>query len=199
MKDMRLVEERILKEGVVLDGDVLKVDSFLNHQLDPVWLQAVGNEFARYFSSREITKIMTIESSGIAPAVFAGAAMNVPVIFARKQRSVTLSDNVYSTSVYSFTKKSVSELAVSKSYLGSADHVLLIDDFLANGQAAKGLIELCKLSGATIGGAGIVIEKAFQKGRNVFEKEQIEVYSLARIRAFENGVVKFAADQIDRD
>lgn len=192
---MKLLEERILKDGVVLGDNVLKVDNFLNHQIDPVLMQAIGNEFAELFKGRGINKIITIESSGIAPAVFAGLAMGVPVVFARKHKSLTLVDNMYSASVYSFTKNVTNEIAVSKSFLDSSDNVLLIDDFLANGQAAIGLLEICEKAGAKVSGMGIVIEKSFQKGRQIVEESGIEIVSLARIAAFEDGVVKFVPQE----
>ncbi|MFS7389820.1 xanthine phosphoribosyltransferase [Carnobacterium maltaromaticum] len=192
---MKLLEERILKDGVVLGDNVLKVDNFLNHQIDPVLMQAIGNEFAELFKGRGINKIITIESSGIAPAVFAGLAMGVPVVFARKHKSLTLVDNMYSASVYSFTKNVTNEIAVSKSFLDSSDNVLLIDDFLANGQAAIGLLEICEKAGAKVSGMGIVIEKSFQKGRQIVEESGIEIVSLARIAAFEDGIVKFVPQE----
>lgn len=192
---MKLLEERILKDGVVLGDNVLKVDNFLNHQIDPVLMQAIGNEFAELFKGRGINKIITIESSGIAPAVFAGLALGVPVVFARKHKSLTLVDNMYSASVYSFTKNVTNEIAVSKSFLDSSDNVLLIDDFLANGQAAIGLLEICEKAGAKVSGMGIVIEKSFQKGRQIVEESGIEIASLARIAAFEDGVVKFVPQE----
>lgn len=188
---MKELEERILKDGVVLGGEVLKVDNFLNHQIDPKLMQAIGNEFADYFSDKGITRIVTIESSGIAPAVFAGLALGVPVVFARKQKSLTLTDELYSTEVHSFTKNATSTIVISKKFLDKTDRVLLIDDFLANGQAAKGLIRLCKAANAQVMGVGIVIEKTFQIGRQLLEEENYDVYSLARIRAFEEGQVKF--------
>ena len=180
---------------MVLGYNVLKVDNFLNHQIDPVLMQAIGNEFAELFKGRGINKIITIESSGIAPAVFAGLAMGVPVIFARKHKSLTLVDNMYSASVYSFTKNVTNEIAVSKSFLDSSDNVLLIDDFLANGQAAIGLLEICEKAGAKVSGMGIVIEKSFQKGRQIVEESGIEIASLARIAAFEDGIVKFVPQE----
>lgn len=192
---MKLLEERILKDGVVLGDNVLKVDNFLNHQIDPVLMQAIGNEFAELFKGRGINKIITIESSGIAPAVFAGLAMGVPVVFARKHKSLTLVDNMYSASVYSFTKNVTNEIAVSKSFLDSSDNVLLIDDFLANGQATIGLLEICEKAGAKVSGMGIVIEKSFQKGRQIVEESGIEIVSLARIAAFEDGIVKFVPQE----
>ena len=191
---MKELEERILKDGNVLGGEVLKVDNFLNHQIDPKLMQSIGNEFATHFANKGITRIVTIESSGIAPAVFAGLALGVPVVFARKQKSLTLTDDLYSTDVYSFTKKSTSTIVISKKFLEKTDRILLIDDFLANGQAAKGLIKLCNEAQAEVVGIGIVIEKSFQIGRELLEEENYDVYSLARIRAFEEGQVKFVEE-----
>ncbi|MGB7460578.1 MAG: xanthine phosphoribosyltransferase [Carnobacterium jeotgali] len=191
---MKELEERILKDGNVLEGEVLKVDNFLNHQIDPKLMQSIGNEFAKHYADKGITRIVTIESSGIAPAVFAGLALGVPVVFARKQKSLTLTDDLYSTDVYSFTKKSTSTIVISKKFLEKTDRILLIDDFLANGQAAKGLIKLCNEAQAEVVGIGIVIEKSFQIGRELLEEENYEVYSLARIRAFEEGQVKFVEE-----
>jgi xanthine phosphoribosyltransferase len=192
---MKLLEERILKDGVVLGEDVLKVDNFLNHQIDPVLMQALGNEFARYFADKGITKILTVETSGIAPAVFAGLTLGIPVVFARKHKSLTLIDNLYTTSVYSFTKNITNTITISRNYLNATDKVLIIDDFLANGQAAKGLIEICRQADAAIVGIGMVIEKSFQPGRKDLEALGFDILSLARIRAFENGVVKFVEEE----
>lgn len=191
---MKELKERILRDGNVLGGEVLKVDNFLNHQIDPKLMQSIGNEFAKHYANKGITRIVTIESSGIAPAVFAGLALGVPVVFARKKKSLTLTDDLYSTDVYSFTKKSTSTIVISKKFLEKTDRILLIDDFLANGQAAKGLIKLCQEAQATVVGIGIVIEKSFQVGRQLLEEENYDVYSLARIRAFEEGQVKFVEE-----
>ncbi|MGY3777641.1 xanthine phosphoribosyltransferase [Isobaculum melis] len=188
---MKELKERILIDGEILGDDVLKVDRFLNHQIDPQLMQAIGNEFATRFKAEPITKIVTIESSGIAPAVFAGLKLNVPVVFARKHKSVTLGDNLYCASVYSFTKGVTNNIVVAKNFIEANDHILLIDDFLANGEAAMGLMEICYQAGASIAGIGIVIEKSFQPGREKIEKTGIQVESLARIKAFENGTVTF--------
>lgn len=188
---MKLLEERVLKDGIVLGDNVLKVDNFLNHQIDPVLMQQLGDEFARYFADKKITKILTVETSGIVPAVFTGLALGVKVVFARKQKSLTMKDNLYSATVYSFTKDVTNEITISKQYLDENDHVLIIDDFLANGQATNGLMEICKQAGAEIAGVGIVIEKSFQKGRKILEEQGMDVYSLARIKSFENGTVQF--------
>lgn len=188
---MKQLKERILTDGVILGNDVLKVDRFLNHQIDPQLMQAIGDEFVERFKEEPITKIITIEASGIAPSVFAGLKMNVPVVFARKHKSVTLGDNLYCASVHSFTKGVTNNIVVAKNFIEATDHVLLIDDFLANGEAALGLMEICHQAGASIAGVGIVIEKSFQPGRRKIEKTGIRVESLARIKAFENGTVTF--------
>lgn len=188
---MKLLEEHIKNRGTVLPGNVLKVDSFLNHQIDPVLMQAVGKEFANRFANRGITKIVTIESSGIAPAVFAGLELGVPVVFARKKKSLTLTENLYTSSVYSFTKQETNDISVSKNFLGKADKILLIDDFLANGQAVLGLLEVAEQAEAEVVGIGIVIEKSFQQGRALLEKAGYPIYSLARIASLENEQIRF--------
>ena len=188
---MRLLEDRIKKDGQVLGEDVLKVDNFLNHQVDPELMAAMGEEFKRLFEGAPITKILTVESSGIAPAVFAGLAVHVPVVFARKHKSLTLQDNMYSATVYSYTKKVNNHISISKKFLNENDRVLVIDDFLANGQAVEGLLEIIDQAGAQLEGVGIVIEKTFQKGRELLDQRGIHVESLARIAAFEQGEVVF--------
>ncbi len=191
---MKLLEEAIREKGTVLPGNVLKVDAFLNHQIDPALMQKLGAKFAEHFTSKGITKIVTIESSGIAPAVFAGLALGVPVVFARKKKSVTLKDNLYSASVYSYTKQETSDISVSKSFLTSDDTILIIDDFLANGQAALGLLEIAEEAQAAVAGIGIVIEKSFQQGRKLLQETGVEVYSLARIASLENETIQFVRE-----
>ncbi|WP_439442789.1 xanthine phosphoribosyltransferase [Listeria aquatica] len=191
---MKLLEEAIQEKGTVLPGNVLKVDAFLNHQIDPALMQKLGKEFAEHFAQEGITKIVTIESSGIAPAVFAGLALGVPVVFARKKKSVTLKDNLYSASVYSYTKQETSDISISKSFLTSEDTILIIDDFLANGQAALGLLEIAREASATVAGIGIVIEKSFQQGRKLLQETGVEVYSLARIASLENETIQFVRE-----
>lgn len=188
---MKELEERIKKDGRVIGKDVLKVDSFLNHQIDPVLMEKMGEEFYKHFKDAGVTKILTVESSGIAPAVMAGLNFKVPVVFARKHKSVTLKDDLYTSEVYSFTKKTSNHISISKKYLSSDDNVLIIDDFLANGQAVNGLSDIIDAADANLVGIGIVIEKSFQKGRQLIDKEKIPVYSLARIKAFEDGQVVF--------
>lgn len=191
---MKILEDKIRESGTVLDGGILKVDSFLNHQIDPLLMQAIGNEFARLFEAEGVTKILTMEASGIAPAVFAGLALNVPVVFGRKNKSLTLRDNMYTTSVYSYTKQVSNEISVSKDFLSSRDKVLIIDDFLANGQAVTGLLSICRQANAQVLGVGIVIEKSFQKGRVWLEESGVRIESLARIASLENNAVQFVGE-----
>lgn len=191
---MQLLENYIREKGTVLEGNVLKVDSFLNHQIDPELMDKMGEAFAERFREAGITKIVTIESSGIAPAVFAGLKLGVPVIFARKKKSVTLTDNLYTSTVYSYTKKESNEIAVSKAFLEADDRLLLIDDFLANGQAVIGLLEIAEMSGAEVVGIGIVIEKSFQQGRALVEKTGVPIYSLARIASLSDKGIEFVRE-----
>lgn len=158
------LEQKILTEGIVLSDQVLKVDAFLNHQIDPVLMQQIGKEFAARFKDAGITKIITIEASGIAPAIMAGLELGVPVIFARKYQSLTLK-TIYTAKVFSFTKQTESTIAISNKHINSSDKALVIDDFLANGQAALGLIDLIHQANAEVVGVGIVIEKSFQPGK----------------------------------
>ncbi len=191
---MYALEQKILAEGIVLSEEVLKVDSFLNHQIDPVMMQQVGQEFARLFKDAGITKIITIEASGIAPAVMAGLELGVPVIFARKYQSLTLKDDLYRSKVFSFTKQIESTIAISKKHINATDKVLVIDDFLANGQAALGLADLIHQAEATVIGIGIVIEKSFQPGREFLIDKGYRVESLARVKSLANGTVEFVRD-----
>ncbi|HDR4870893.1 MULTISPECIES: xanthine phosphoribosyltransferase [Bacillus cereus group] len=188
---MKVLQEKILNEGKVLSGDVLKVDAFLNHQIDPVLMQEIGKEFAKRFKEENITKIVTIESSGIAPAVMAALELGVKVIFARKRKSLTLQDNMYVANVYSFTKQETNEISLSRNHIDENDRVLIIDDFLANGQAALGLMSLVEQAGASIAGMGIVIEKAFQDGGKKLREQGVRVESLAEIASLDNGTVAF--------
>jgi xanthine phosphoribosyltransferase len=188
------LEQKILSEGIVLSDQVLKVDSFLNHQIDPVMMQLIGQEFARLFKDAGITKIITIEASGIAPAVMAGLELGVPVIFARKYQSLTLKDDLYRSKVFSFTKQVESTIAISKKHIAATDKVLVIDDFLANGQAALGLADLIHQAEAEVVGIGIVIEKSFQPGRDLLLEKGYRVESLARVKSLTNGTVEFVRD-----
>lgn len=191
---MHALEQKILAEGIVLSEEVLKVDSFLNHQIDPVMMQQIGQEFARLFKDAGITKIITIEASGIAPAVMAGLELGVPVIFARKYQSLTLKDDLYRSKVFSFTKQIESTIAISNKHISSSDKVLVIDDFLANGQAALGLADLIHQAQAEVVGIGIVIEKSFQPGRDLLLEKGYRVESLARVKSLANGTVEFVRD-----
>ncbi|EJQ52287.1 xanthine phosphoribosyltransferase [Bacillus cereus BAG6X1-2] len=192
---MKVLQEKILNEGKVLSGDVLKVDAFLNHQIDPVLMQEIGKEFAKRFKEDNITKIVTIESSGIAPAVMAALELGVKVIFARKRKSLTLQDNMYVAKVYSFTKQETNEISLSRTHIDESDRVLIIDDFLANGQAALGLMSLVEQAGASIAGIGIVIEKAFQDGGKKLREQGVRVESLAEIASLDNGTVTFVQQE----
>lgn len=189
---MRQLKDKIVQEGSVLSDTVLKVDSFLNHQIDPFLMKEVGDEFAKRFEGTGITRILTIESSGIAPAVMAGLKLNVPVVFARKRKSLTLQDNLYVAEVHSFTKNITSEICVAKNYIHEDDRILIIDDFLANGQAVLGLMEMVNQAGARCVGAGIVIEKGFQDGGELLRKSGLRVESLAIVKSLENQTVTFA-------
>jgi xanthine phosphoribosyltransferase len=193
---MRLLEEKIKTDGRVISENVLKVDSFLNHQVDPSLMNEIGKEFAAIFSNEEITKIVTIESSGIAPAVMAGLHMNVPVIFARKRKSLTLYEGLLSASVHSFTKNETNDISISKKYLNENDKILIIDDFLANGQAALGLVDLVQQANAKVVGIGIVIEKSFQPGAQKLKELGLRVESLARIESLSNGEVLFINEKV---
>lgn len=189
---MDLLKEKIAQEGKVLSDTVLKVDSFLNHQIDPLLMREIGEEFANRFKDVVITKILTIESSGIAPATMLGLTIGAEVVFARKKKSLTLSGNLYTSQVYSFTKQETNEISVSKDFLSPDDNVLIIDDFLANGEAVKGLLDIAKQAGCKIVGVGIVIEKGFQNGGKALREQGIRVESLAIIKSLKNNTIEFA-------
>ena len=191
---MHALEQKILSEGIVLSDQVLKVDAFLNHQIDPVMMQLIGKEFARRFKDAGITKIITIEASGIAPAIMTGLELGVSVIFARKYQSLTLKDELYRSKVFSFTKQTESTIAISNKHISSLDKVLVIDDFLANGQAALGLIDLIHQAKAEVVGVGIVIEKSFQPGRDILLEKGYRIESLARVKSLAKGTVEFVRD-----
>lgn len=188
---MKLLEDKIRNEGQALSETVLKVDSFINHQVDPVLMSEIGKTFAAYYKDKGITKVFTIESSGIAPAVYTAQELGVPMVILKKQTSKTLSGEVYQTNITSFTKGTSYELTLSKSYIHSDDNVLVIDDFLANGEAANGATNLVKMAGAKTAGIAILIEKAFQRGRARLEKNGYEVRSLARISKLGRGLIEF--------
>ena len=192
---MKQLEEKILAEGIVLSDAVLKVDSFINHQMDPMLMKEMGKEFVRRFRDKKITKVLTIESSGIAPAIMTALELEVPMIFARKRKSLTLKEGLITAKVYSFTKKEENEITVAAKFFNEDDQILIIDDFLANGQAALGLMEIVKQAGATVAGIGIVIEKSFQDGRQRLDDLGVQVESLARIASLENGIVEFVKEE----
>ena len=187
---MKLLEERIRRDGKIYEGGVLKVDSFLNHQIDVKLYQEIGKEFFRLFGDCGVTKILTIEASGIGIACVTAEFFNVPVIFAKKSKTKNIAGDVYSSKVESFTHGKVYDIIVSKEFLKAGDRVLLIDDFLANGSALEGLIKLVEDAGATVVGAGICVEKAFQPGGELIRNMGIRVESLARIKSMsvEGGV-----------
>jgi xanthine phosphoribosyltransferase len=192
---MDLLKKKISEEGVVLSDSVLKVDSFLNHGVDPQLMDAIGEEFAERYGDQSITKVLTIESSGIAPGLMAALKLGVPMIFARKRQSLTQSEGLITSKVYSFTKKEENTISVSGKYIHKGDKVLIIDDFLANGQAALGLIELAEIAGAEVAGVGIVIEKSFQDGGRILRQKGFRVDSLAQIESLEAGRIRFKEDK----
>lgn len=178
---MKLLEERIKKDGIIKEGNVLKVDSFLNHQMDIDLFNEMGKEFKRLFADKPINKILTIEASGIGIACVVAQHFGVPVVFAKKTQSINIDGEVYSTKIESFTHKKVYDVIVSKKYIGPEDHILIIDDFLANGCAMEGLIDLVQSAGATVEGIGIVIEKGRQKGGDMIRSKGLHLESLAII------------------
>lgn len=188
---MRELEERIRRDGIVEDGSVLKVDGFLNHQMDVELFAAMGREWARLFAGERVNKILTIEASGIGIACVAAQEFGVPVVFAKKSRTKNIAGDVYHVEVPSFTHGGVSDVIVSKRFLLPTDRLLLIDDFLANGAALEGLIDLAAQAGAAVVGAGIAIEKAFQPGGDRVRAKGVRVESLARIKAMGQEWVEF--------
>lgn len=183
---MKLLEERIRKDGTVKAGNVLKVDSFLNHQMDIDLFNEMGKEWARLFADRKITKILTVEASGIGIACVAAQHFHVPVVFAKKSQSVNIDGEVYSTKIESFTHKRVYDVIVSKKFLHPEDHILIIDDFLANGCALEGLIDIVNKAGVSVEGVGIAVEKGFQKGGDLIRSKGIRVESLAIVESMDD-------------
>ena len=189
---MDLLKETITRDGVVINDHVLKVDSFLNHQVDTKLMDLIGEEFANYFKNKNITKVVTIESSGIAPAYATALRLNVPLIIFKKQSSAILdTETTIQTPVHSFTKNTDYTLMASKKYLSETDNILIIDDFLANGQAVMGAYRILKEAGSSVAGVGIVIEKSFQDGRKKLEDLGLDVYSLARISKISSNGIEF--------
>lgn len=183
--NMELLKQRILKDGIVGQGGVLKVDCFLNHQVDVALMDAVAAEFCEIFKDKQINKVLTVESSGIAVACFVAQRLGVPMVFAKKTESVNLSGESYITQIESFTRKRIFDVIVSKKYLGANDHILIIDDFLANGCALDGLIEIAAEAGAAIEGIGIVIEKGFQRGGASLRERGYPLESLVVIESMD--------------
>ena len=190
---MKALEERIRRDGVVKAGNVLKVDSFLNHQMDIDLFNEMGKEWARLFADRPITKILTVEASGIGIACVAAQHFHVPVVFAKKTQSLNIDCEVYSTKIESFTHKRVYDVIVSKKFIKPEDHILIIDDFLANGCALEGLLEIVREAGATAEGIGIAVEKGFQKGGDLIRAKGIRLESLAIVESMdaETGEIRF--------
>ncbi len=188
---MLLMEEKILTEGQVLPGGILKVGSFLNQQIDTTFLRAIGQEIARLYGESGVTKVLTIEASGIAIAAAAAMELGVPMLFAKKHKTSNVDGTVYSTIVHSFTHGTDYTVVVSRDYLRADDTVLLVDDFLANGAALRGLVELCRQAGAAVAGAAIAIEKAFQGGGDVLRESGVRVESLAVIESMDGGAITF--------
>ena len=188
---MKSLEERIRKDGIVKSGNVLKVDSFLNHQMDIALFNEMGKEFKRLFADCKVNKILTIEASGIGIACIVAQYFDVPVVFAKKAQSINIDGDVDSTKIQSFTHQRVYDVIVSKKYLNPEDHILIIDDFLANGCALEGLIDLVQSAGATVEGIGIAIEKGFQQGGKLIRDRGIRLESLAIVDSMEGGELVF--------
>lgn len=191
---MKKLEERILRDGVVKPGGILKIDSFLNHQIDPQLCYEMAEEISRLFADEKPDKILTIEASGISIATMAGYVMGVPVVFAKKAMSANISDEVYVSEVFSFTKKVTKSVVVSKEYLHGGEKILIVDDFLASGAALEGLLDIISQAGAEALGAAIVVEKAFQPGGDKLRKQGLRIESLARIASMSDTSLTFVED-----
>ena len=188
---MELLKKRILKDGEIITDQILRVDSFLNHQIDPSLIEEIASEFVYRFSDTLFNKIVTVESSGIAPAVMTGLKLSIPVIFAKKNKPSTIVENTYSSTVHSYTKNSDYEISVSSKYIKRGDRILIIDDFLANGSASRALISIAEQGGAKVGGIGIVIEKGFQNGGTLLREMGYRVVSLAVIESLMGNKIQF--------
>mgnify|MGYP000587511302 CR=1 FL=1 len=188
---MKALKDRIIRDGKCFEGGILKVDNFINHQMDPILMKSMAVEFVRRFASTKINKVLTIEASGIAPAIMVGYLLELPVVFAKKAQSINIDGDVYSTKIQSFTHQRVYDVIVSKKYLNPEDHILIIDDFLANGCALEGLIDLVQSAGATVEGIGIAIEKGFQQGGKLIRDRGIRLESLAIVDSMEGGELVF--------
>lgn len=188
---MEIFKEKILQDGKALNENVLKVDSFVNHQVDANLMEQIGEEFAKRFGDKQITKVITIESSGIAPALMTAKKLNKELVILKKKTSKILNEDFYQTPVISYTKGEEYNLTLSKNFIKEGDKVLIIDDFLANGEACNGAIRLIKQAKAEVVGIGILIEKSFQPGRQKLEDQGMDVYSLARIKSLQAGKIEF--------
>ncbi|GAK12846.1 xanthine phosphoribosyltransferase [Geomicrobium sp. JCM 19039] len=188
---MKQLEDRIKTDGTTLGAGVLKVDAFLNHQVDPELMDGMAKEWKHRLGDAPVTKIVTLESSGIAPALMLAKHYGVDMVFARKQKSITMDDSVYTAEVYSFTKQVSRTITISKSFLHADDHIVIVDDFLANGEAAVGLCQVVEQAGATVTAIAIVIEKSFQPGRNKLTEQHYRVESLARIASLDKDNIQF--------
>lgn len=194
MIDLQQLIERIKRDGVVKPGGVLKVDSFLNHQIDPELSYDMAKEIHRLFADKKVDKILTIEASGIGMAVLTGLVFGCPVLFAKKSKTINLSDDIYSTTVYSFTHQVSKQVLVSKRYLNPGDKVLIVDDFLANGAALEGLCSIVEQAGAEVVGAAVAIEKAFQPGGERLRAKGLRIEALARIASMGDDSIEFCED-----
>ena len=191
---VKLLEDRIRSDGEVLPGNVLKINSFLNHQVDPELMKKVGEEFSQLFKDSGITKVLTCEASGIAPGVMTAYELHVPMVFARKKKPATLNDAVYWADVYSYTKKVTNQICVEQKFLHKDDHLLIIDDFLANGEAVKGMINIANQAGAEVAGVGIVVAKTFQGGSDWIKEHGYRLEALAEIASLANNQVHFVGE-----
>jgi len=192
---MNLLKEKILAEGVAVNENILRVDGFINHQVDPALMQAIGADFADHFADQGITKVVTVESSGIAPALMTALSLGVPMVILKKSPSRILNDNLYQTVVTSYTKGNSYELTLSQKYMSDNDHVLIIDDFLANGETATGAIRLLRKAHATIAGIGVLVEKTFQPGRAKLEEQGFHVYAQVRVAKLAKDIIELADDE----
>ncbi len=192
---MKLLEDRIRSDGEVLPGNVLKINSFLNHQVDPELMKKVGEEFSHLFKDSGITKVLTCEASGIAPGVMTAYELHVPLVFARKKKPATLNDAVYWADVYSYTKKVTNQICVEQKFLDQDDCLLIIDDFLANGEAVKGMINIANQAGAQVAGVGIVVAKTFQGGSEWIKNHGYHLEALAEIDSLANNQVHFSGEK----
>ena len=192
---MKLLEDRIRSDGEVLPGNVLKINSFLNHQVDPELMKKVGEEFSQLFKDSGVTKVLTCEASGIAPGIMTAYELHVPMVFARKKKPATLNNAVYWADVYSYTKKVTNQICVEQKFLHKDDHLLIIDDFLANGEAVKGMINIANQAGAEVTGVGIVVAKTFQGGSEWIKDHGYRLEALAEIASLTNNQVRFVGEK----